>query len=63
MSSATNIVTHARRASSSKPVVNAAKVTVRRKSKTTGRPPKITNVRSASKIPRTKSNSTFDTFY
>ena len=58
MSSASNIVTHVRKASSSKPIVNATKVTVRRRGKS-GKPPKITDVKSASKLKRTTSDKTF----
>ena len=58
MSSASNIVTKARRASSSHPIVNAAKVTVRRKGKA-GKPPKITSVASTSKLKKTTSQMSF----
>jgi len=58
MASASNVVTKARRASSSHPIVNAAKVTVRRKGKLT-RPPRVSSVASTSKLNKTKSQSSF----
>ena len=58
MSSASNVVTKARRASSSHPIVNAAKVTVRRKGKIT-RPPRVSSVASTSKLKKTTSQMSF----
>ena len=58
MSSASNIVTKARRASSSHPIVNASKVTVRRKGKLS-RPPRVSSVASTSKLKKTTSHSSF----
>jgi len=58
MSSAANVVTKARRASSSHPIVNASKVTVRRKGKLS-RPPRVSSVASTSKLKKTTSHASF----